>query len=522
MTANSPDRISSPCVMGAIAALTSLVIACALGVVPALAAELVAARSSFGALGAVLLGIDAFVLGHGGSLQLSDSPIEGTVHLAPLGLTVLFVLSAAASMRRMGRALSLVRTDGALRAGALRDVAATATAFVLVYAVGGGVLASIGRSPSVHPVVSTAVLGCALVAVVGAIAGILWSLRRRAAAGVPAVRILDLLPAPYDAAARGAAIALLGLAAVSTLTVVAALVLGFSRAGAIWEQLEPGIVGGIVLLLLQLALLPTFSLWALAALLGGHFTVGVGTAVSLGASEPGVLPAVPLLAVLPGPGHAPGYVWLLLLLPIAALAAGAIAVVREVAGSPLRVRAAAWGSYAVAVLVAVLLLLALAGGAIGTERLREIGPALASVTLPLLAMIVGTLGLAVLVLDSPVIGWVRSGVGGLRTRVERAEARERGTEPVSEDAAELHRQGGSHTASSGGTDPHEGRGERDTSGGAGGTGDAATTARAGAEPTGTTGTASDSDDAEPAGRARGAGSEHGEGVRNPAGRSSAR
>ncbi len=435
MTANSPDRISSPWVMGAVAALTSLVIACALGVVPALAAELVAARSSFGALGAVLLGIDAFVLGHGGSVQLADGPIEGTVHLAPLGLTALFVLSAAASMRRMGRALSLVRTDGALRAGAMRDVAVTVTVFVLVYAVGGGVLASIGRSPTVHPVVSTAVIGCALVAVVGAIAGVLWSLRRRAAAGVPAVRILDLLPAPYDAAARGAAIALLGLAAVSTLTVVGALVLGFSQARAIWEQLDPGIVGGIVLLLLQLALLPTFSLWALAALLGGHFTVGVGAPVSLGASDPGVLPAVPLLAVLPGPGHAPGYAWLLLILPVAALAAGATAVVREVAGSPLRTRAATWGSYAGAVLVAVLLLLALAGGGIGTERLREIGPALSSVTLPLLGMIVGTLGLALLVFDSPAIGWVRSGVGGLRARVERAEARERGTEPASQRAA---------------------------------------------------------------------------------------
>lgn len=426
MTQPRTERISSPVVMGAIAALVCLGIALAVCIVPALAAQLGAGRSPLTVLGAVLLGLDALVLGHGGSLLLTEGAVEGPVRLLPLGLTAVLLLVAASAMRRMGRALSLVTAQGALRPGALRDAGMALLAFVGVHAMGGGVLASLARTPQVHAVSSTAVLGCAVVALVGGLAGLLWALRRREAPGVPAVRILDLLPAPYDAAARSTAISLLGLLAGAMLVLVGALAIALPEAASLMDGLDPGVVGGTVLLLLQLALMPTLALWVLAALLGGHFSLGVDAAVSLGSSRTGVLPALPLLAALPGPGDAPWYAWLLLALPIAALALGAVRVVRDVRGQDLRTRATAWGVHAAAVLVGTLVLLALAGGSIGSGRLRDLGPDLAATALPLAAMVLGTLGLVILVLDSPALDRARAALAGLRERVEREEAREGG------------------------------------------------------------------------------------------------
>lgn len=408
--------------MGGVAALTALGAALALCVVPALAAQLSSQRSGLGVLPAVLLGVDAFVLGHGGSLVLSGGVVQGGLRLMPLGLTLVLVLLSAAVLRRMGRALALVDVGGALRVGALRDAGSALLAFVLVYAAGGGVLSSLARSDHVRTVGTSAVVGCGLVALVGGGAGLAWSLRRRGAPGVPAVRILELLPAPYDAAARGAVIALLGLAAGAMLTVVGALALGFSRAGALMDQLAPGWAGGAVLLLVQVALLPTLALWVLALLLGGHFAVGVGTSVSLGASRTGLLPALPLLAVLPEPGRAPWYSWLLLAVPLAALTLGACRVVLDLRGRAARERYVGYGAWAASVVVGTSILLAMSAGSIGTGRLRLLGPAVPSAALGLIGLTAAALVLAILLLESP---WGRRGrparaPGSLPDRAESA------------------------------------------------------------------------------------------------------
>ncbi len=457
-TASGTDRISSPAVMGALAALTALGVSLAVCVVPALAAQLDSSQSVLSVLGAVLLGVDAMVLAHGGRLELSGGAIEGAVRLMPMGLTIVHLGVASAVMRRMGRALSLVTSAGGLRPRALRDAGTALGAFVLLYAIGGALLSALSRTPHVHLVSSASFLAFGILALLGGGGGLLWALRRREAPGVPAVRILDLLPAPYDVAARGAAISLLGLLAAGLLTAVGFLIAGFPHAGALMDRLDAGIVGGIVLTLLQLALLPTAAVWALAALLGGRFAVGVGTSVSLGASSTGVLPALPLLAVLPQPGTAPWYSWLLLALPVAAIGAGSVRVVRDAAGADLRTRAIAWGSYAGAVVLGALLLLALATGKIGSARLADLGPHLGSVILPLLGMVIGTLAIAILIWDSSVLDSARAGVAGLRARVERAEAKEAATSG-SEDTEAAEAAG--QTAGEGPGAEDETRGEAD-------------------------------------------------------------
>src|SRR5690625_7839900 len=92
--------------------------------------------------------------------------------------------------------------------------------------IGIGVLAAIGRSVDSSPVVTSAVVSGALEAVVGGLAGILWSLRRPTTEDVPGVRVLDLLPRPFDAVGRAATIGVSGLAVRGTRATVRMLQAG--------------------------------------------------------------------------------------------------------------------------------------------------------------------------------------------------------------------------------------------------------------------------------------------------------
>ena len=76
--------------------------------------------------------------------MLTTGVIDGAVTLTPFGLLDLLMLLSAMAMRRVGRALRLVRDDGVLRTGALRDAGSALGMYILVYAIGLAVLASIG------------------------------------------------------------------------------------------------------------------------------------------------------------------------------------------------------------------------------------------------------------------------------------------------------------------------------------------------------------------------------------------
>src|SRR5699024_5884703 len=120
---------------------------------------------------------------------------------------ILLLLLSALAMRRAGRALRPVRSDGVLRVGALRDAGSALGMYAVVYAAGLAVLAGIGRSTDSSPMVTSAVVSGLMVAVSGGLVGMLWSLRREATDDVPGVRVLELLPAPYDAVARATLLA---------------------------------------------------------------------------------------------------------------------------------------------------------------------------------------------------------------------------------------------------------------------------------------------------------------------------
>ena len=384
------DSITTPLVRGLLAALSVLGVALAVVVVPALAAQVAGTSSSATALDAVLIALSILVLGHGGGVVLSTGVIDGAVTLTPVGLQILLVLLAALNLRRVGRRLQLVRDDGVLRVGALREAGVALAAFAGTYAIGLSILAAIGRSAEATPVVTSAFVSGALVSVGGGLIGLLWSLRREATSTVPGVRVLDLLPAPYDAVARAAAIALLGLVA-----------------------------AGLLLVLV-------LAVWALAVLLGGTVVVGTSTGISLGEAQTGVLPALPLLGILPDPGGFPAWTWALMLLPAIAVGLGASSLVRDVAELGRRERLTAWIAYPAAVIVAVLLLAGLTTGGIGDGRLVHLGPQMSTLALPLLGVVVLATGAVLAVRGTDLVPWTRRGIASLRQRVEEAESRERG------------------------------------------------------------------------------------------------
>lgn len=430
------QRSVSPVVAGAVSGLGALGSALAVVLVPSLVAQLAATRSTMTVLDAVLIALNLLVVGHGGGTVLSTGVIDGVLTLTPLGLTLVFAGFVAAGMLRTGRRLALVGDTGGLRERGLRDAGAALGAAVAVYAGGLGVLAELGRGTLMDPVATSAVVSGALVAVTGGLTGLALSVRRSAREGVPAVRILDLFPRPWDAIARATGIALLGLASLGMLAVVVMVVLRFRAVSALFVQLEPGLWGGIVLTLLQLSAMPLFALWALAVLLGGTVTFGTGTSLGLGGFDTGVMPLFPLLGALPDPGDAPAAMHALLVLPALAVALGAYRLVQDVDGEELRDRLVAYLGYPAAVVIGVVLLMGLATGGIGEGRLAHLGPRVQDLLLPLIGVVVVAAGGVVGVLGTGLVGTVQSGIGRLRERVEAAEAAETGrTEPLGEDPA---------------------------------------------------------------------------------------
>lgn len=421
------ERITSPVVMGIVAAVTSLLVALAVCVIPALAAQLAADRSSATALDAVLIGLSFLVLGHGGGLILDAGVVRGALTITPLGTTALFLLVIAGRTRTMARALGLVTEAGRLRERAMRDAGTLLAVCAGVYGLALGFLAAIARSSDFRPVPISAIVSGALVAVVGGLIGILWALALpRRDGAIPGLPLLGLLPSPFDQVARALGIALAALAGLGMLAVTVLLLISSADVVHMTAELRPGIVGGLVLILLQLALLPSFGVWAVMILCGGTVTLGSGTAFSLAGATTGVMPALPMLGMLPGPGTAPWPSRLLVLLPIAVVALGAVRLVRGTRELDQRDRWIAWGSYPVVLLLVLLALAGLSGGGIGSGRLQQLGPLVPGLLLPLLGITVLTTAVVVLVEVSGAVAWLQDRVARVRTGVENLEQAERG------------------------------------------------------------------------------------------------
>ncbi|MGG5751064.1 cell division protein PerM [Zafaria sp. Z1313] len=155
----------------------------------------------------------------------------------------------------------------------------------------------------------------------------------------------------------------------------------------IYQQLQAGPVGGSVLTIAQLGLMPNLALWTLAWISGGGVVLGTGSTLSTLETTVGPLPALPVLGALPT-GEL-GNAWVFMLVPVLAGFLAGWWFLREGEDHlddwlALKITAR-WASLSLSTLLLGLFTGAvagivsligswLAGGSLGIGRLTEIGP----------------------------------------------------------------------------------------------------------------------------------------------------
>lgn len=281
----------------------------------------------------------------------------GDVSLVPLGLTALTVWLLSGSVRRA-------------RLGSLPGIL---TALLSAGVVVAAAYAVAGSTPSGS--------GLARVAAVLAVGCLVGWVRT---GGAPRPTLLRGVPEGLRAG-RSALVVLLAVGLVLVLVAIAGSLSGIVE---LHRALGPDPLSAFLLVLAQLAALPTFAVWALAWLTGPGFSIGAVGVTPLGATE-GPLPVLPVLAAVPEAGPGPGR-WV----GLAVVVVVTLALVRPLA------RTAQWREQLTTAGIAVGLL-ALAGGALAALSGGAVGP-LSPVGTS--GPVVG-LGLAVLGAAGAVIAW---------------------------------------------------------------------------------------------------------------------
>ncbi len=329
---------------------------------------------------ALRVGADGWLLGHGSQLTVAGSPVG----IVPLGLALVFALVAFRFGRWAGSTSQPVVDDRTLALG----VATSSAVYVMVTVV----TALLAADPGVAGLGMGRAIGGALL--VSLVAGGLGQASGTGRLAAWLDRCPDSLRGALDGALRAAGLLLLGAAVL----VAGMLVAGLGDAATVMSRLHLSVGDGLMYLLVNAAVTPNAVLLGAAWLLGPGFAVGTGTIVSPSAVVLGPLPAFPLLAALPAGGTPPGWLVVALAVPVLAAAVGAALAQR-------RRPTTAWDAgllrgfgSGVGAAVVVSVLVALAGGPMGTGRMAQIGAPTGDVVLSAVAAmgVGGILGGAVM------------------------------------------------------------------------------------------------------------------------------
>ena len=304
---------------------------------------------------ALRAGADAWLLGQGAPLDLGDAQITAV----PLTLSLL----CAWVCYRTGR--------WARRSSAPADALAgwlAAAVLAGVYAVVAAATATAAGTTAVRPHQGPAFAGAFALAFLAGGAGIASDRPWRSS-----------LPEPVGAALTGAAVTVLITLACSALVLAAGLLRGFGAAANVLSGLHVDPVGALLYTVVVACVAPNAVLLTGSYLVGAGFQAGVGTLVSPTAVSLGPVPAFPLLAALPSAGPPPGWVALLMGVPVLASAVGTALVVRRHRVRRFEVGAlhGLLGGLGGGVLLA--LLASVAGGSVGPGRMSEVGVSLGAV-----------------------------------------------------------------------------------------------------------------------------------------------
>ena len=361
----APQRRQAPPVLvpGAAAAAWALSAGCVLLGLPVLLAWATDGRSGSGAAAALRAVGQLWLVAHGVGLSLATGP----VHLTPLGLLCVPLLL----LHRAGR--HAARTAGVAHG---RDATLLVLAVAVPYGLSAAVLAALATSTGARPSTVQALLLGTLLGAVGSAAGVLRE-----------TELVDLSPVPQRVRVlvRATAVGMGVLLAGGALAAGGSVLLHAGRVTSLARATDPGLLGGLALLLLGLALVPNAAVWGLAWCAGPGFAVGAGTSVGPWSSALGPVPAFPLLGGLPSGAAPTWFAVAVLVVPLAAGALGGRLVARRLEGVALL--RAAWEGALVAPCLAsaVLVLTAVSGGPLGDGRLTAVGPSPWKVGLAVLA-----------------------------------------------------------------------------------------------------------------------------------------
>lgn len=362
-------------VLAAFAGLLAALISWVVVTVPVFVAWLADDRSSVSIWQTAGIGVDLWALAHRATIEVG----EHQVVLAPLLLTLVPILACwyAVGQVVVDRPDARGELEG-LSGWRFAWAALGATellAFLVGYAGSGLFLCSLAGLGQAPVVVSSALPGLLLVPLI-AIGLSLWREHRRQEHPTldRGLRWVELHTPVLVRRGLGPALQALCLLVVGALLmVVALLVIRMDRVLTLYDALDAGTVGTVVLTLGQVAALPNILVWAMGWSSGTEVAVGT---VSVGWTESsaGDLPLLPVLAALPEPGALPAGLWLAVLLPVLV---GAWVGFRSSRAAP---RLASWWAKAqialsacVGVTAAVLLLSWLALGGLTPGLLSQVG-----------------------------------------------------------------------------------------------------------------------------------------------------
>jgi hypothetical protein len=364
---------------GALTAVRTALLGLVLLAVPVLLVWVADDRAGASAVEALRTSGQLWLVAHTAPLEVPG----GAVGLTPLGLLAVPLLLL---VRTATRRSQLRRVTSAGDAGRL------AVAIAVPYAVLALLVGVASATDDVRTPLLSCLSGPLLVALVGAWAGALRPSRLWRAAWLR-------VPARGRRLLRAALVASAVLAGGGALLVGTSLAFHLPQAADLAAAGAPGVGGGLALLVLGIALVPNAVVWGAAWLSGPGFAVGVGTSVGPFGHELGAVPAVPLLAALPGSGVATWIGLLALLVPLA----GGVLAGRSVERDPgLReaglVRTALEAGATGPVCGLLWFVLAwTSGGPLGGERLVDVGPSPWAVGLAVTALVAVPAAVAALV-----------------------------------------------------------------------------------------------------------------------------
>jgi len=179
------------------------------------------------------------------------------------------------------------------------------------------------------------------------------------------------------------------LAAGGALVVCIALVTSRQQVGSLEQALIPGVLGSVLLAILQAFWAPTMIIWGVSWLTGAGFALGAETSISPISVQLGILPSLPVFGAVPAVGAPPGGLIFWLVVPVAAGAAAAWVAVRaqetgDVASKiNMRIEGGAAIGCATGIVVGLLATVAcaLTRGDLGQARLTGLGPLITSMVL---------------------------------------------------------------------------------------------------------------------------------------------